>query len=79
MQGRKNKRKIGRYLGVLVLLGGVVFTMWVILHFQSDLRAARQRVSAGGQLDKTDCGMIEYAERGEWTSCVSDPRRWRWV
>lgn len=65
MQEGKNQQKIGRYFAAFSVLGVLVVSVMITLRYQSDLRAARQRVNDGSQLVKTDCGLIEYAERGD--------------
>ena len=49
---------------VYVLLGLLIFGVLAVTgtRYQRDIRAARERVSAGSRIAQTPCGPIEYAE-----------------
>lgn len=38
---------------------------FVTQHYRRDIRSARERISVGSTLAKTQCGLIEYTERGQ--------------
>ncbi|HEU5251112.1 MAG TPA: alpha/beta hydrolase [Thermoanaerobaculia bacterium] len=40
-------------------------TALLYFRFRHDVRAARERIAAGGKIAETPCGRIEYAEQGE--------------
>jgi 2-hydroxy-6-oxonona-2,4-dienedioate hydrolase len=48
-------------IGAAAALAGA----WTYLRYRRDLRAARERVRAGGRVVETACGTIEYGESGD--------------
>lgn len=57
----------GRALIGLTALLVLFFIGWIYVAYQSDIRAARVRVSSGSQVAQTPCGPIEYATAGQGT------------
>lgn len=52
---------------IIAILGGIMTVILVVIYlsYQSDIRAARDRVMSGSQVIETKCGQIEYATMGE--------------
>jgi len=57
------KRLLRVALALLVLVA--VGSALLYFRFRHDVRAARERLAAGGTIAKTPCGPIEYAEQGQ--------------
>lgn len=58
--------RIGVGHAVTIFVGVLVVGLFVLVYsnYQRDIRQARERVSAGGQIIETACGPIEYAVTG---------------
>jgi pimeloyl-ACP methyl ester carboxylesterase len=56
--------KSKRYLPLAVGVTGGLAGIWTYRRFRRDLRAARERVAAGGRVIQTACGPIEVGETG---------------
>lgn len=58
---RRYLPRVALALMILVAAG----TALLYFRFRHDVRAARERIAAGGKIAETPCGRIEYAEQGE--------------
>src|SRR5918911_4155548 len=53
-----------RTIGIALLAAAVVAAVLILIAYQRDINAARERAANGSQIAQTPCGPIEYASLG---------------
>src|SRR5438105_3111782 len=53
-----------RIVGIALLTAALVAAVLILIAYERDIRAARERVATGSQIAQTPCGPIEYTSLG---------------